>query len=106
MMKVNNQEMHTHFKRFLQQYIKENMEELSVNREDQNNSFIFLEDRTLQLIITYMFMKLDSGLYRGDRNEKAESAKIDEIISELDVGLAESREGFEEVIRVLREGSS
>jgi len=79
-----------------QQFIKEQLTNLSSSSSDKNNSFAFLEKGTLNLLIAY--------LLSGEKPKKQEF-KNDEfnkqLVKQLDEVLEESKKQFEEVISLL-----
>lgn len=79
-----------------QQFIKEQLANLSNYNSDQNNSFAFLEKGTLNLLIAY--------LISGEKPKKQEF-KNDEfdkrLVKQLDEVIEESKKQFEEVMSML-----
>lgn len=79
------------------QLMKEQLANLPTKNSVENNSFAYLEKGTLNLLLAYLL----SG-------EKSKAEEIDDeelemkLIKQLDEMLEESKEQFEEVIRLLK----
>ncbi|MGP4038677.1 hypothetical protein ACTWP4_02025 [Gracilibacillus sp. D59] len=91
----------------MQQLIRNSMREYTdrLNNESQqkdNNSFIFLENNTLNMLMTYMFMHLENQQDNG-RKDEVQSADLEEISLSLDSMVEESKASFEEMIDILKE---
>ncbi len=79
-----------------QQFIKEQLANLSNYNSDKNNSFAFLEKGTLNLLIAY--------LISGEKPKKQEinNDEFDKhLVKQLDEVIEESKKQFEEVISML-----
>ncbi|WP_163537034.1 hypothetical protein [Gracilibacillus sp. YIM 98692] len=91
----------------MQQLIRNSMRQYTdrLNNESQqkdNNSFIFLENNTLNMLMTYMFMHLENQQANGSRYEDP-SPDLEEISLSLDSMIEESKAAFEEMIDILKE---
>lgn len=79
-----------------QQFIKEQLANLSDYSSDKNNSFAFLEKGTLNLLIAY--------LISGEKPKKQEinNDEFDkQLVKQLDEVIEESKKQFEEVMSML-----
>ncbi|MGG2056877.1 hypothetical protein ABFY48_21380 [Lysinibacillus pakistanensis] len=79
-----------------QQFIKEQLANLSNYNSDKNNSFAFLEKGTLNLLIAY--------LISGEKPKKQEinNDEFDQqLVKRLDEVIEESKKQFEEVMSML-----
>ncbi|WP_286923449.1 MULTISPECIES: hypothetical protein [Lysinibacillus] len=79
-----------------QQFIKEQLANLSNYNSDKNNSFAFLEKGTLNLLIAY--------LISGEKPKKQEinNDEFDKyLVKQLDEVIEESKKQFEEVMSML-----
>lgn len=79
-----------------QQFIKEQLANLSNYNSEKNNSFAFLEKGTLNLLIAYLISgeKLKKQEINNDEFDKHLVKQLDEVIEE-------SKKQFEEVISML-----
>lgn len=97
--KENNEEQQ--FKKMIRDYLLEKIEELKYEVQGKDNSFVFLENRTLLTVITYILMQLDSR-QEGGNKVADKSFNIDELITNLDSMMADNKKEFEEIIHILR----
>ncbi len=81
----------------IHQLMKEQLTKLSDYRNEENNSFAYLEKGTLNLLIAYLLSE-EKTKTKGISNEELEL----KLIKLLDEMLEESKEQFEEVIGLLR----
>ena len=82
----------------INQYVKEHFSDLKENLKENNNSFIFLEKSSLNLLLTSLLpMATNSTSIRN--NEIAEST----VIEKLDQLIAENKNEFDELLNTLRE---
>jgi hypothetical protein len=82
----------------INQYVKEHFSDLKENLKENNNSFIFLEKSSLNLLLTSLLpMATNSTSIRN--NEIAESTTIEK----LDQMIAENKNEFDELLNTLRE---
>jgi hypothetical protein len=82
----------------INQYVKEHFSDLKENLKENNNSFIFLEKSSLNLLLTSLLpMATNSTSIRND--EIAEST----VIEKLDQMIAENKNEFDELLNTLRE---
>ncbi|MBM7573686.1 hypothetical protein [Aquibacillus albus] len=99
----NNEEQQLLVKQLIRSYMKEQTEQLNnENRENKNNSFVFLENNTLNMLLTYMFMQLDNRRDH-DHREEVKSSDLEGISQSIDSMMEANRVFFEEIIDVLKE---
>lgn len=97
-MKKNRDHSSFQMNQLIQQYMKESLERIT--QEDQsnrNNSFVYLENDTLHLLILYLLMKtenVDNGI-----NNNENFVELSEV---LDRYMEDNRLAFVEVIDLLR----
>lgn len=83
----------------IQQYMKDNLERMNQDSElRKNNSFVYLENDTIQLLILYLFMKME----KNDRPNQSENLE-EEVSQLLDTSKEANRQSFEEVMELLKE---
>ncbi|KAA0941662.1 hypothetical protein FQ087_21150 [Sporosarcina sp. ANT_H38] len=85
-------------KHIIHQFMENQLNVLKEDKLETNNSFVFLENSTLNMLILSLFM---NGQRRtgGDVNEDSQM----KILEELDHIIADSKKGFEEIIALLKE---
>ena len=98
----NNEEQQVLIKQLVSSFMKDYSEQLNSKEKGNNNSFVFLENNTLQMLITYMFMHLDNNIGQVNRNED-ESPDLEEISLSIDSMVNETRVAYEEIIDMLKE---
>jgi len=98
-----NQEQKSLIQQFIRDYINENINELKSEDKSSDNSFVFLENETLQTIITYMLTDLDSHRKDDNKKDKVVSSDKEEISAHLDSLMEDNKQKFEEVIHMLKE---
>ncbi|QGH35231.1 hypothetical protein GI584_14760 [Gracilibacillus salitolerans] len=85
------------------QYMKDYMGRMSNEEYKKNNSFIYLENETLHMLLMYLFMKNNSN------SMDSTNVNLSELSEILDRHVESNRQGYEEVIqllKVLAKGSS
>ncbi|MGJ9458030.1 hypothetical protein [Oceanobacillus sp. CF4.6] len=99
----NNQEQQLLIKQLVRDYLEENIE--GVKNEDlkKDNSFVFLENKTLHMMITFMLTHLNNHPSPDVRKVGAESSVLEEISPYLDAMIEDNKLAFEEVITILKE---
>lgn len=85
-------------KHIIRQFMKNQLNVLKEDKQETNNSFVFLENSTLNLLIISLLM---NGQRRMD-GEVNEDSQV-KILEELDQIIADSQKGFEEIITLLKE---
>ncbi|MFD2046664.1 hypothetical protein ACFSTA_20610 [Ornithinibacillus salinisoli] len=99
----HNEEQQLLIKKIVDNYMKESTERLyNEDKEITNNSFIFLENNTIHMIMTYMLMHLDTQRSQGNTNE-VKSQDLQEISESLDSLIEENNLVFKEIINLLQE---
>lgn len=69
------------------------------NKGKDNKSFVYLENQTLDLILTYLLMKMD----RQHNEQHIESTVIpDELVQTIDEITNKEKKQFEEIIEMLK----
>ena len=70
------------------------------NKGKDNRSFIYLENQTLDLFLTYLLMKMD---HQHNKEQHIESTVIpDELIQRIDEITKKEKKQFEEIIEELK----
>lgn len=82
----------------INQYVKEHFSDLKENLKENNNSFIFLEKSSLNLLLSSLLSMAKNSTSIGN-NEIVEST----IIEKLDQMIAENNKEFDELLNTLRE---
>ena len=82
----------------INQYVKEHFSDLKENLKENNNSFIFLEKSSLNLLLSSLLSMAKNSTSIGN-NEIVEST----IIEKLDQMIAENKKEFDELLNTLRE---
>ncbi|MFC7785297.1 hypothetical protein ACFQWC_12435 [Rossellomorea sp. GCM10028870] len=94
----NHEEEHP-YKHLIQHYLEEQMKKL--NESDDNNSFVFLENKTLNLIILYLVMNSMSGIPIREEFDSKNFSIPNEIYVKLQDSINKNKQSFEEVISLL-----
>lgn len=89
-------------KNLMRRLMKEQLDELKEEKKRSNNSFLFLENNTLNMLITYMVMNHSNrkDVEVVDDNSRFSQVKI---LEELDHIIVDNQQQFEEVITILKE---
>lgn len=85
-------------KRIIRQTMENHLSNLQENKPDNNNSFVFLEKGTLNIVLSSMLM--NANRRTGDEVNGDSQLKI---IEELEKVLVENKKDFEELITLLNE---
>jgi hypothetical protein len=85
-------------KHIIRQFMKDQLNDLKEDNQENNNSFVFLEKSTLNMLIIYLLM---NGERRPDE-EVNEDSQV-KILEELEQVIVDSKEDFEEIITLLKE---
>lgn len=85
-------------RRVVSGFMKDQLADLKEYSKEDNNSFIFLEKGTLNLLIAYML----SGDKRSTNEEVNEEFKI-RVLKEIDQVIENNKKEFEDVINLLKE---
>ncbi|SES30815.1 hypothetical protein [Psychrobacillus sp. OK032] len=89
-------------KNLIAQLIEEQLDELKVEKKENDNSFIFLEHNTLNRLITYL---LRNQTNRKNVEVVEDNSRLSQvkILEELDRIIVDNQQEFEEVITLLKE---
>ncbi|GGA38348.1 hypothetical protein [Psychrobacillus lasiicapitis] len=89
-------------KNLMRRLMKEQLDELKEEKKRSNNSFLFLENNTLNMLITYLVMNQTNrkDVAMVDDSNKPSQEKI---LQELDHIIADNQQQFEEIITILKE---
>lgn len=100
-MKKNREQSLFDMDELIQQYMKDNLERLTQDDPSKkNNSFVYLENDTIQLLILYLFMRMEKG------DKRAGNEYIEEEVSQLlDTANNVNRQSFEDVLELLKNRS-
>lgn len=102
MSELDGKEQELLLKSMIRQLMTDKLNELNTENQENDNSYVFLENRTLNMVILYLLMKEE----RGTTGEK--SAEIDrhfegKIVEQLDQLIEDNKKEFEEVLTLLKE---
>ncbi|WP_018931371.1 hypothetical protein [Gracilibacillus lacisalsi] len=87
----------------ISQYMKDYIDRIHKEDYKKNNSFVYLENETLHMLLMYLFMKNTSN------NTDSSQVNLSELAEVLDRHIENNRQGYEEVIQLLKsraEGSN
>ncbi|MDI2585750.1 hypothetical protein OR571_01030 [Psychrobacillus sp. NEAU-3TGS] len=89
-------------KNLMRRLMKDQLDELKEEKNRSNNSFLFLENNTLNMLLTYMVMNHSNrkDVEVVDDNSRFSQVKI---LEELDHIIVDNQQQFEEVITILKE---
>lgn len=79
-------------------YLQENFSDLRENLNENNNSFIFLEKTSLNLLLASLLSRSMSPTTNG-KNEVDESI----VIESLDLVINENKKEFESILKLLKD---
>ncbi|MBE1556785.1 hypothetical protein [Sporosarcina limicola] len=91
---VDGNEQDLLVKHVIRQFMKNQLNELKEEKQEGNNSFVFLENSTLNMLIIHLLMN-------GGRQTSREMN--DDFLGELEQVIVETKKEFEEVIMLLKE---
>ncbi|WP_077624230.1 hypothetical protein [Sediminibacillus massiliensis] len=99
---TNNEEQHL-LKELIRHQMKEYTDRMKkVDSGRDNNSFIFLENNTLDMLITYLFIQMDHQQNSENSDSGANSADLEVILKSLDSMIDESRRAYNDIIDILK----
>ena len=84
-------------KRVIHQFINNQLKDLKEEKQEDNNSFIFLEKSTLNLLMIYLLMNSSHKAVEEVREDN------EAIIKEIEQAMTENKKEFEEIIAKLKE---
>ncbi|MGM0876162.1 MAG: hypothetical protein ACQEWV_15675 [Bacillota bacterium] len=97
----DNQEQELQLKQVTRNFIQKQLEQLKNTKKD-NNSFIHLESDTLNLLIGYLLLKIETQNNDKTTNKIENDLFPDELIEELDSVIMNSKTGLEEILNLLK----
>lgn len=97
-----NRELELLLKQLTRNYINEQLQQLK-NMKKDNNSFIFLESNTLNMLIVYLLTSMEAQNSDNTTNSKENEFFLDELIEELDSVIFNNKKEFEEILSLLKE---
>ena len=83
-------------KRVIHQLINNQLKDLKEDKQEDNNSFIFLEKSTLNLLMTYLLMN------SSHKDVEEVSGDNEAILKEIEQAITENKKEFEEIIAKLK----
>ena len=95
---LDGKEQESLVKQAIRQFMKTQLNELQDDKQENDNSFVFLEKSTLNMVLTYLFMNGE----RRNKGEVNEDSHV-KILEELEQVIADNKEDFEEIITLLKE---
>lgn len=98
MSEIDGNEQDLLVKHVIRQFMKDQLNERKEDGQENNNSFVFLENSTLNMIIIYLLMNGERRSY-GEVNEDAQ----EKTLKELENVMADNKKDFEEMIALLKE---
>ncbi|WP_087972261.1 hypothetical protein [Oceanobacillus rekensis] len=99
-----NQKQKDLFKQLIRDQLNVNIDELkNKDQPKEDNSFVYLENETLQTIITNMLANLNMHYSPDNNNDGVEPPDLEDISSYLDTLIEDNKMAFEEVIAILKE---
>ncbi|MEK5068347.1 hypothetical protein [Sporosarcina sp. FSL K6-1508] len=85
-------------KHVIRQFMKDQLNERKEDRHENNNSFVFLENSTLNMLIIYLLMNGERRSF-GEVSEDSQ----EKTLKKLEQVMADNKNDFEEMIALLRE---
>ena len=82
----------------ISQFMKDQLNGLKEDKRETNNSFVFLENSTLNMLILSLLMNGQRRTY-GEVNADSE----EETLEKLDHVIADNKKDFEEILTLLKE---
>ena len=95
MNEINEEELELLVKRILSQLIEDQFSELKEDKQDDDNSFIFLEKSTLNIWLNYVLMNKNNLPHVDNETEVKNSEKVEQII-------VDNKKEFEEILILLK----
>ncbi|MBZ5751983.1 hypothetical protein [Metabacillus rhizolycopersici] len=97
----DNQDQESLLKQITSKYIQEQLEKLN-NTEKDNNSSIYLESDTLNMLMVYLLMKKEARNNDKTANRNESELVPDELIEALDSIIVTNQKSFNEIISLLK----
>ena len=101
MSELDGKEQELFVKSMIRQLMKDQLNELNTENQN-NNSYVFLENKTLNMVILYLLMKEERGTTGENGGEVDRHSEV-KIVEQLDQVIADNKKEFEEVITLLKE---
>ncbi|MFC0561971.1 hypothetical protein [Halalkalibacter alkalisediminis] len=98
----NKEQQELLFKQLTHHFLSEQLEQLKGNKEDKNRSFIYLESNTINILLVYLLMQMNTK----KTNETASNNNNlipEEIVEEINSVLHNNKKSFEDIISQLKE---
>jgi hypothetical protein len=95
---IDGKEQELLVKHVIRQFMKDQLNELKEDKQENNNSFVFLENSTLNMLIIYMLLngeRRTNGEVNGDSQAK--------ILEDLEDVITDNKKEFEEILTLLKE---
>jgi len=96
---VDGKEQELFVKHIIRQFMKNQLKE---DKQENNNSFVFLENSTLNMLITYLLMNEERRTY-GEKNKDIDKPSEAKTLEKLEHIIANNKKEFEEIIALLKE---
>ncbi|MBM7603161.1 hypothetical protein JOC75_001131 [Metabacillus crassostreae] len=100
---MNSNEKQEHeflLKELSRTFVKNQLEQLK-NKNKDNNSFIYLEGNTLNMLIVYLLMENERN--NQQTSENVQSSIPEELINALDLLMSKNKTEFEDILSILKE---
>ncbi|MGO4886876.1 hypothetical protein ACJ2A9_03880 [Anaerobacillus sp. MEB173] len=99
-----HQEQELLLKQLTRHFLKEQLNQLKGDNEVKNNSFIYLESKTLNMLLVYLLM--DKITYNNPKQTNNDNNEFsDELLEELELVITNNKKDFEEIISHLKNNS-
>lgn len=90
-------------KQLTRHYINEQLEALKSNKHDKNSSFIYLDSKTLNMLIVYLLAQIENQSSHGAKKIVDNEFLPEELVKELDSVINTNRKLFDDIISYLRD---
>lgn len=102
MSELDGKEQELFVKSMIRQLMNDQLNELNTENQENNNSYVFLENKTLNLVILYLLMKEERGT-TGAKSREVDGHSEVKIIEQLEKVITDNKKEFEEIITLLKE---
>ncbi|MCP3030156.1 hypothetical protein LF817_02240 [Halobacillus sp. A1] len=96
------QEQELLVKHLIRQFMKTQIKDLRNEKKEGNNSFVFLDSNSLNMLMIYLLLNIDKRQQPKEDTRKNNSVSPS-ALEDLDRLISENKQGFEEVINLLKE---
>lgn len=100
MNEINENDLELLVKRILSEFIEDQFNDLKEEKQEDNNSFIFLEKGTLNILLNYMLMNGKNLPHEEAEQDSGNEVKISEEIEQI---IVDNKKEFEEILILLKE---